>query len=427
MKVLSVITSLMVCVTALHAQSQAPFQTLSLKEYIAIALKNNLQIRSSAAQYQNSRISIDQSRARILPRVSGSGGAGVSQSFSHASGLWGSPSNSYSAGISVGQTLFAFGKNLLQLHSAALSSEASEQDFTGTRQATVVNAENAYYNYLLALEVLRVSQDIVNQANSHLDQAKALVEVGRQAAYTITQANVDLANAQVNLVSARSDVKITKLQLDITAGIPLADSLVLTDSLAGQEPELSLEDALAMARATRPDYLAAKIRFETAKIQVMTAQRAYLPELDASGGVGYRGSDGLPGSSSWNAGVSLSVPIYSGGSVTASYASAKASAEIASVTLALAEQSLQNDIQQYYLQKIEAGQRIDATGQLLQKAREGLNLSEERYLAGLGTSLEITDARASYANAAISHAQALYNYHVAHIRLLGAAGAISLQ
>ena len=79
-------------------------------------------------------------------------------------------------------------------------------------------------------------------------------------------------------------------------------------------------------------------------------------------------------------------------------------------------------MQQYFFQEKDALQRIDATNVLIGEADESLKMSQERFRAGVATSLEITDAEITVANARISNAQARYDYHTAHANLLLAIG-----
>lgn len=67
---------------------------------------------------------------------------------------------------------------------------------------------------------------------------------------------------------------------------------------------------------------------------------------------------------------------------------------------------------------------MEATVKLVEQAQLGLQLSEERYKAGMATSVEITDAEVTLLNAAISRAQAWSDYRMAHARLLRAMGVL---
>ena len=407
---------------------------LSLKDYISIALKNNPQLKGSMAQYESSLADVSKSRSALLPNISASAGSDLSYSKSAenkiirtGSSTSSNPSVGYNAGINARQTLFAFGKNSLQLKSSELIRDASKMDLASVRQNTIINAASAYYKYLLALELLNVNKELVSQATSHLEQAKVLVEIGKQAAYTVTKAKVDLANANVEFVKAVNSVKLAKVQLETAAGISIDDSIRLTDSLSAAEDQIELNYAMETAKKQNPGLLASQIRLQAAEVTKKAVRSAYFPEIGLTGSVGYGNDLDNAWKTNWSAGVDVSVPIFSGGATSASVSKAVSAEEKAQADLRSSELDLQSQVQNCFLSKQEAQERIKATEVLLEQAREGLTLTEERYKTGSGTSLEITDAQASFANAAKQHAQALYDYHIAHLNLLKTIGLIDKQ
>jgi outer membrane protein len=159
-----------------------------------------------------------------------------------------------------------------------------------------------------------------------------------------------------------------------------------------------------------------------ARTQVRGARADYLPELNASAGYGYRSPDATDWTGSWNAGVSLSQPLYQGGAIRAKVLMAEASFAEAEATFVRTRQVAHAGIQQYLLDKQDAMERVAAAVKYIAEASEGLSMSQERYRAGAATFIEVTDAEVALVNARITHAQALYDYRVAHARLLGATG-----
>jgi outer membrane protein TolC len=92
-------------------------------------------------------------------------------------------------------------------------------------------------------------------------------------------------------------------------------------------------------------------------------------------------------------------------------------AQLDALTLTVTQQ-----VQQYYLQEVDAHERIVATGLVIVQAEENLQLTQERYKAGLGTSVDLTDAEQTLSKARSDHVQALYDYRVAYANLLLAIG-----
>jgi len=58
----------------------------------------------------------------------------------------------------------------------------------------------------------------------------------------------------------------------------------------------------------------------------------------------------------------------------------------------------------------------------LKNARDNLELAQGRYEAGVGVTIEVTDAQVASVNAETSYVQALYDYQLAAARLFKAMG-----
>jgi outer membrane protein TolC len=365
-------------------------------------------------------------RSRLLPQLNGQANAGRSMTELSPPFSGSIYSNNYSAGISGQQLLFDFGKSYFSSRASTKLVAASREDAIGSLQAVALNAKTAYFNYLLSQLLQAASLDALSQAQVHLDQAKILFETGKQARYTVTAAEVGVANATVNAITTKNGVKLAKVQMEVAAGVALADSLVLTDSLVATEPDIARERAIAVAADSLPQLVSLRARLEAAKLQLTSVKAALLPNFNATGGVGYgtRNADATGWQQNWNVGVNLSFPIFQGGYLVAAIEAAQASVDQARANYDENVQSVRSTIDQAYYGKTEAAERIAATAKLVESSQLSLLLAQERFAAGAAASLEVTDAELTLANAKSSHAQALYDYRTAHARLLAAMGSL---
>lgn len=410
----------------------ASADTLSLDGYVKLALAHNPQPKIAASAVQSSSAAKEKSRSSLLPHIGAS--AGISRSGNNGSSARDSSSrsagNTSSAGIDGQVLVFDFGKTPFQYKASGKTLDATKLDLQSTLQKTVLDARSAYFNYLLSEQLLTVNVDALKQAQAHYNQAKTLYEVGKQAQIAVTKANVDVANAQVNVIHARNTLKLARVQLETTAGISINDPLVLTDSLGGQEASIAMNDALTLALQKRPELLASKLRLEAARFQYKSARAAYMPSVNAAAGYDWRNSSTstLPApdwdNPGWNIGASLSIPLFQGGAVHAGVLQADAALKQSEASLEATTLKVTQEVQQDFLQEIEALERISATAVLEAQAAESMRMSQERYRTGVATSLEITDAEITLSNARISHVQAHFDYRVAHAKLLLSIGAL---
>jgi TolC family type I secretion outer membrane protein len=397
---------------------------MSLESFVALAKKNNPQVRVADAAVASGVAAWKSARSRLLPQVGGTADASRSMSpgLASASESYG---NTYSAGVSGQQLLFDFGKSYFSTRAGSKLVTAAREDAITSLQTVVLNAKTAYFNYLLSQMLYTAALEALSQTQAHLDQAKILFETGKQAKYTVTAAEVDVANATVNVITTKNGVKLAKVQMEVASGVTLGDSVVLTDSLVGLEPDVTRDQALARAKDSLPQLVSLRARLEAAKLQLTSAKATLLPNLNATAGIGYGSRNAYPDSGwqqNWNVGVSLSVPIYQGGYLLAAVETAKASVDQAKATLDVNVQGVQSAVDQAYYGKTEAAERIAATQKLIESSQQSLELAQERFATGAAASLEVTDAELVLANAKSSHAQALYDYRAAHAKLLAAIG-----
>jgi outer membrane protein TolC len=394
---------------------------LTLAGYTDMALANSPQIATSAASEDQARAGAVSARARLLPHVQAQAGASRSGS-GLLLGQRIDPATAASATLSGQQLLFDFGKGLYQARAAVRSARAASEDCRTAGAGVVLDARSAYYGYLLALRTAEAQGDMVTQSQRHLDLAQTLADIGTQPRYGVTKAQVDLANAQLGLVTAQGALALAHTQMEVIAGVDLPDSVTLLDSLEAQEPDVDLTD-VERAVADRPDIRSANLHLDAARLNLWSARAALLPELDLS--ASYRLSGISDVQDNLSGGVSMSVPVFAGGSLKAAVDQARAGLTQASVTERADVRNAALGVKQAAIQKEEARLRIASASLAVEQSRVGLDLSRQRFASGAGGSLEVTDAEATLATARIQLAQAHYDYHLAHARLLDAMGALA--
>ena len=113
----------------------------------------------------------------------------------------------------------------------------------------------------------------------------------------------------------------------------------------------------------------------------------------------------------WNAGVTLTFPLFQGFNIVGQVEQAQAAADAADADLELLKESVVLEVEQAYLGLREAEERLGATAKLVEEAEQSLVLAERQYVAGVGTVLDVTDAELSLSNAHITQIQGLFDYN----------------
>jgi outer membrane protein TolC len=269
--------------------------------------------------------------------------------------------------------------------------------------------------------VVKVNQEALDRAAQHLAQAKAFYSVGKRAQFDVTRAEVDLANANVNAIRSRNQLQLAKLQLDNAIGIHTKPDLRINDLFNIEPLQISLDSIKSMTISKRPELLAARNRLAANHSLVSAAWDQNLPTLSASGNYTWSNFY-FPLLGRWNAGLTLTLPIFQGMAISAQVAQAQAVLDAAQANLDQLTESVMLEVEQYYLSVKESEERIAAATRLVEQSEENLNLAERQYTAGVSTTIEVTDAQLNLSNARITKIQALYDYNTYFARLKRAMG-----
>lgn len=419
--ILIIIFSLWLPWTAKAVEPAAGAAIYNLEQCIAIALEKHPGINASAGAVKANESKVGQAKANYYPQVN------LSTSYQRigpASSYNGSndPYNQYSTSVDLGMTLFDFGKTSTQVKIQDLNVNASRADYDDVRTKVALNVKNAYYNLLQNQRNLEVAVDTAKQYQQHLEQANAFFRIGTKPKFDVTKAEVDFGNARLNVLKAENAVRIAKVTLKDAMGIPENADFAIVDNLAFQKRGLQLNDALNTAYLNRPDLRSVMAKREATERSINLAQKGYYPVLSGSAGYGYSGAE-FPVDSGWNAGASLSFPLFNGLSTKYQVDEARANLEVLKANEDSIRQQIRLDVQQAYLNMQDTAEQISMSEMTVLQAKENYDLAEGRYRTGVGNPIEVADAIISLNNAKANLNTALYNYKTAQAALDKATGA----
>ena len=405
-------------------------ELLTLERAVQIGLKRHPNVLAGQGSVAVSEAKKGQAQAGYWPTLDATAGygrvksaSGSSVSSSVSSGFSSAHSfEQYSAGAAAKQTIFDFGRTGTNVEIQKQNVEASRSDLLNTEEQIILNVKQAYYNLLRTKRNRAVADETVNQFRQHLEQAKAFYEVGTKPKFDVTKAEVDLSNAKLNLIIAENAVRLAMVSLNNAMGVPEAPEYAIEDSLSFAKYVVSLEDAVKKAYENRPELKALTARRIAAEKAVYVAKTGYFPTLAGSASWSWSGERPDTRDGGWNAGVALSIPIFSGFLTRNQVLEAKANLSILAANEEALRQNVLLEVQQDYLSLNESEERIVTAELTVRQAKENHEIATGRYAAGVGNPIEVTDAEVALSNAKAAHIQALYDYKVAAASLEKAMG-----
>jgi outer membrane protein len=408
---------------------------LSLEEAITIALENQPSIRVRLAEYAAARYRVNQALAPLFPQLGFSAGAFRSRDHLSGSPSSVSPSSpttrsgtSYtttaSAGFSVEQRIFDFGKTGAATEAARSRAQSSGEVVEVERDEIVLAVKDAYLNLLFAKRLVLVNEAALDRANLNLRSARGFFDVGTRPKSDVTRAEVDVANARVDLIRALNAVNLFRVALNTAMGIAINTPTEVKDILVYEQFPIDRDALVGEALRRRAEYRQARFNAEAAEADVRRAFRDFFPELFGVGSHGLARTDGRTDvrSDSWEAGLELRWSIFDGGNRIARHQEAKALVEAVQATVRTLELSIWQEVEQAHIALVEAEERIGAAQKAVESAQENFRLSQGRFDAGVGTIIELTDAQLALTQAQSGEALALRDFRIGIARLERALG-----
>ncbi len=197
-------------------------------------------------------------------------------------------------------------------------------------------------------------------------------------------------------------------------GLARKVEFILEPQVLGAAPSDNVAPLVFDALAHRPDLLAARADRDAALRFARAENAAHFPVVSAQGGIGLspeRDTSLLP--SNYGAiGVNVSVPIFTGGLLTARSREAGLRAQAAQKTLESRETEAARDVYDAWFEAKTAYEAIAVAAQLVSSAGQAFELAQARYQAGTSSIIEVSQAELQEIQAQITGATSRFDYQV---------------
>ncbi|MDA8131498.1 MAG: TolC family protein [Elusimicrobia bacterium] len=363
---------------AMPAASYA--QTLTLDDAAAAVLKANPQAQASASDLRAAESRLSAARAGFYPSFS----ANASYSRSGTQGF--DPGDSYSYGFSGRQPLFSAGIPAA-VRSAAASRDSAKASYDRTVSALTYQLKTAFADILNARETVKLSSETIRRREENLDLIRLKYQAGRENKAALLETEAALKTAKWQDGRYRKDLLLLERKLDRLLGRPLTARVPELSLPPAQEPPADLS---AFAGRLRGHYSlrTARAAVESAKASGDSAAGARLPEAYANGSYGWNGTDWPRRDSSWAVGASLSLPLFTGGRLSAGTKAARSALASAEASLRDATDDVQLKAEDALLAWIEAWDYLGVAKSSLDASEARAWLVRKQYLAGQSSYFE---------------------------------------
>lgn len=299
--------------------------------------------------------------------------------------------------------------------------ELAVEKARSSRLEAVTQVKQAFYAVLLAKEALVVYKDVYDNAVKNFEQTQMRYNAQRASELDYTRAKSTVASAIPNVYNAESSVILALWQLKSVMGVSLDQDIDVAGSLddfsADMESDVFGADALTLDYNTTMRQLA--IQADQLAETVRMQKYAYIPTLALafSYSMNAMTNDFKFSSYKWTpysyVGLSLNIPIFSGGKRYNDVRQAKVQASELAIQVNDTERQLKIAIRQYLNTMETKVKSLVAAREAEETAQKAYDIATQSYNVGRSTITELNDAQLALTQAKLGVSQSIYDYVVA--------------
>lgn len=431
--------------------------TLTIERSVELALEQNPQLRIAEKELAKAKAGVGEAYSAILPQLDAYANfqhnweiqtsripnfikpmldplAGVIPEIEQmpdfvdiAFGL----ENTLNYGATVRQPLFLGWAGIAGIQAAKAADRAAEYNLNMQEQNLIFQSASTFYACLLARELIEVREEALAEARANLEVVNKQYNVGAASGFDRMRAEVEVANLEPELISARNDYQFTLTTLRNILGLDRDTKIEISGEFIYIEDDLrnlNLTEIQDMALSDRPEIKAISERKKIAREGVVIARSNFLPKLffltDYSylamkNDLRFRQDDFSKG---FYSAINLQVPLFHGFRSRKQYQKAKIDRKM----MLDAEKQLRDaiiaEVEIGYNKFMEAKEKYLSASKTVEMATEALRLANLMYEEGANTQVDVLSSRLALTRARLSYVTSLFEYQVARYQLRRAAG-----
>ena len=301
-----------------------------------------------------------------------------------------------------------------------LATRADEQT---VREETVLLAVSEYMAHLRALASITAAQSRVELAQRLAHQADDLLTDGVASKIDVSRAQVRLREERQRLIDAESDAKTTVYALKRILNLPESEQIEFIDKQNFfSTPSLDVSDPLSTALEQRPELRSLSEDIKVAHLAHQAAIAQSLPKFTFDAYWDLQGQTFSTATPGYQYLVSVSVPIFTGGRLSAERKRTKLMEEQMQSQLAQERNRVVEQVHDGQVELQAALNQVELGRQQVALANEEVSLAQGRFQSGVADNVEVTTAQDSLARANDAEIGALFRYNIARAQLARAVG-----
>src|SRR5574344_2635668 len=376
---------------------QKYFTAPQLHQLIALALKNNRDLRVATLNLEKARAQFQIQRSAQLPQLAVQGNA--TRGNSQVDGELGTV---LSAGLAIPAWELDFFGRIGSLKAQALAQYlATDEARKAYELALVASVAQAWLTLVADQELLQLSQRTLQTRQASLDLIRLRWETGvaSELDYRQAQSLTEGARASYAQQQRQQALNLNALALLLGQDVPESIRAELQDlRLERTAPMTDIPAGLPSALLTqRPDIRQAEQTLIAANANIGAARAAFFPSISLTGQYGSVSSElsGLFKTGSWGFTTSagLNLPIFTAGRNLANLRTSQVNRDIAVAQYEKTIQTAVKEVSDTLASRDTLSEQARAQGAQAAAERRRLELADLRYRNGVASYLDLLDAQ----------------------------------
>jgi outer membrane protein len=321
--------------------------------------------------------------------------------------------NKNAEGLILSQLITDFGRTANLSGSAKLQAQAAADNAQATREQILLAVDASFFAAQQAQSVTLVAEQTVATRQLFLEQVSTLASNKIKSELDVAFAKVNVDDAKLVLSKAQNDVQAEFARLANLLGLRETKTWHLVEEPPPLPLSTNVAELVEQGLRFRPELLSLRYSRD-ASLKFARAEKALnYPVISAVGAAGVIpiGDSQLPNNYAAG-GVSVTLPLFTGGLYTARQREAELRARAAEESLRDLENNVIRDVRIAWLNAQNAFDRLRITAELLDNARLSLDLAQSRYEHLLSSIVEVNQAQLNLLAAQITYASTQYEYLV---------------
>lgn len=407
------------------AQSPA---VITLEQALEIALSENVSVKVADREIERTRYSKKGTYAALFPQIDASGSyqrtlkkqkmyvdiPGMEDGMEV--GRW----NNWSGGVSVAMPLV----NAQLWESLRISGQDVElavEKARSSRLDMVTQVKEAFYAVLLAKELENVYTQVYLNAKANLEKTQKKYNVQKASEMDLVRSKANLASSLPNLYDSENAVDLALWQLKAIMGVNLEENIDVAGTLEDYASQLKMDSSVSesspLDRNTTLRQLA--MQSEQLAAAVKAQQYAYIPSLSLGFNFQMSATQNEFNFNEYKwtpysmVGLSLNIPIFSGGKRLASVKQSKIQLEEFQLQQQDAERQLRIALRQAIRTMDTNINTYNAALDALITSQKAFDIAQKSYDVGRSTLTDLNDAQLVLVQTQLSVSQSIYSFLVA--------------